>query len=172
MRLAVSIVALCMVACAHAPPQRTVVVAVLPPPRPAGPAPIVIAPSHQGESCGDLALDRAELRARGKGERHPEVLEVEAALAKCQDRTPSAEACARVLRDREAMVARGYGPAHPEMVVAAAKLALCGDSKPMPPPSAEECAALRRDRATLVAEGKGERHPRMLEVDARLADCP
>ncbi len=99
-------------------------------PVPVATACIPLEPAAETLSCGDLALREAELRALGKGERHPLMMAVEARLAQCSDRTPSRESCARLQGKRVELEAQGYGPAHPEVGAVNAQLALCRGMAP------------------------------------------
>ena len=81
--------------------------------------------SHAAESCGELAMTRAGLTEEGKGEKHPEVVGVDALLAQCTDKTPSPEECRRVSNELTESTARGYGSAHPKVRSLRAKQTLC-----------------------------------------------
>ena len=128
------------------------------------------APPAPDLTCGELALRLVELRALGKGNRHPLVVATENGLASCPDRSPSAPACADARSDLARMEI-DYGPSHPLLQAARVKVAACADVPLLPPPPPRSCAELHRERAALVAEGKGERHPRVVAVDAELARC-
>lgn len=80
------------------------------------------------ESCDELTVDEFGLRAAHKGERHPRVVAVRAALAKrCSNATGATleAACLHARETRAQLLARGYGPAHPDVRAIDAKLALC-----------------------------------------------
>lgn len=127
--------------------------------------------------CGELALQRVELVAEGKGEAHPMRVAVERELAACSEPRPSDTACARVIQHLHEQERAGLGPRHPEIVTLNAKRELCRATfgpagVPAPtPPTPEECAALPADRERLLGEGKGERHPTVLAIDARMVEC-
>lgn len=82
-------------------------------------------PSHAKESCGELAMTRAALIEKGQGEKHPELVSVEALLAQCTEKTPSTEECRRVSNELIEATSRGYGTNHPTVRSLRAKQALC-----------------------------------------------
>ena len=65
------------------------------------------------------------LVASGLGEKHPELVGVDALLAQCADTTPSPDACRRLTNELVESTARGYGANHPRMRSLRAKQALC-----------------------------------------------
>jgi hypothetical protein len=81
--------------------------------------------SHAAESCGELAMTRVGLIEEGRGENHPEVVGVDALLAKCTDKTPSPDTCQRVTNELTETTARGYGTNHPKVRSLRARQALC-----------------------------------------------
>jgi hypothetical protein len=111
-----------VVACAE---RQPVFVATVDPPPPS--IHVSTTPHHAMPqlTCGEAALARAELVARGKGANHPDVKSVDARLAGCQDPKPSADECLVVTREHVELEARGYGPQHPDMIASDAKRALC-----------------------------------------------
>ena len=86
--------------------------------------------SRPPATCGEARLRKAELVALGKGEKHPEVLVVNAKLAACGDAMPTAVECADVAREAAELVADGYGPRHPTRVASDAKMAVCASATP------------------------------------------
>jgi hypothetical protein len=150
--------------------------ATAPAPAPAAVAAGPFVPPHPSSyadtPCGELALRRIELRALGRGDRHPDVIAVEERLARCPDRSPSPEACERVRREalEVAHSAAGYGAAHPVMLAAQAKVAACVGVA-APPPPVLTCDNVLRWRAELIAHGKGEAHPLMIWANAQLEAC-
>jgi hypothetical protein len=111
-----------VMACAQREPVFVATVAPTPPSVHGSTAPQHVMPQM---TCGQTALARAELVARGKGANHPDMRAVEARLAECQDKNPSTDDCNEVMRQRIELESRGYGPQHPEIIANEAKRALC-----------------------------------------------
>jgi hypothetical protein len=82
-------------------------------------------PAPVARTCGQLRLDRESLRAHGKGDRHPDVLAVEAKLAECKDSAPTQADCVGIRAELTELKNRGYGPMHPEVRATQAELDLC-----------------------------------------------
>jgi hypothetical protein len=119
------VAALAPVACVH----ERIVYVVKKIPGPAAtcacaPAPAAAA-APASRTCGQLRLDRESLRARGKGDRHPDVVAVEARLAECKDSAPSRADCDAARADLAELQKRGYGPMHPDVRAKQAEVALC-----------------------------------------------
>lgn len=162
-------------------PSDTLVIAETFALHPAGPSAGILPARADGqraariseESCGELVLEEAGLRAAGLGDRHPDLIAVRQRLvATCTDDNAGAsfgDACKRAWQQREAAAA-DYGPAHPTMRALDAQLALC------PPivasrPAVPDCPALREEHDALVAAGKGPKHPLMVLNEAKLRAC-
>lgn len=113
-----------IVACAE---HQPVFVATVDPPPPPSIHASMSPPHHvmPHMTCGEAALARADLVARGKGATHPDMKTVEARLAECQSSNPSADECLVVARERVELESRGYGPQHPDIIANKAKWALC-----------------------------------------------
>lgn len=108
------------------------------PPRPCpctapAPAKTVTAPCPQTSpvvasstplTCGQLTLREARLVAGGKGDKHPDLMDVRARLAACTETRPSEAECLEVRR-QGLELDKVYGPKHPERVMNAAEQAVC-----------------------------------------------
>lgn len=70
-------------------------------------------------------MTRVALVEEGRGVNHPEVIGVEALLAKCEDKTPSPDACRLVTNQLTESLSTGYGPNHPKVRALRAKQTLC-----------------------------------------------
>jgi hypothetical protein len=123
-----------LAACAERKEPRVVVVTMPPPtstastgaPAPQPPAVAAVPQSaHTPQTCGEASLERAALVALGKGPNHPAVVQIDARLAECSNRSPSADDCRAVEAEHAELEARGYGPRHPDMVANDAKRVLC-----------------------------------------------
>jgi len=82
-------------------------------------------PAPVSRTCGQLRLHRESLRAHGKGDRHPDVLAVEAKLAECKDSTPTPAECSAVRAELVELEKGGYGPMHPDVRAKRAELSVC-----------------------------------------------
>jgi hypothetical protein len=82
-------------------------------------------PAPTSRTCGQLRLHREALRAYGKGDRHPDVLAVEAKLAECKDSTPTPAECSAVRAELVELEKGGHGPMHPDVRAKRAELSVC-----------------------------------------------
>lgn len=81
-------------------------------------------PAPATRTCGQLRLEREWLRARGKGDLHPDVLVVEGKLAECKDSTPTPAECLAV-RAELSELQKDRGPMHPDVRAKQAELDVC-----------------------------------------------